>query len=244
MRTSSSSVRLAASRIYQPWQVDLRLSEMVERVAVITDVHANLPALEAAVARIDTLGVEAIYCGGDLVGYGPHPNEVCALIENPGIPTIYGNYDYAIARGLEDCGCAYRDPHERENEAPGTATCNLIAWMTKSNPISAAWRSLRARPRTGDMGLLLADSQNLNADIWVELGLAGAATLRLRLGPDVDLPSSAASPRWPPSPKLPSVSTSTVTDMQCARSQPERALCSLARLSRRPARSRLVRHAL
>jgi putative phosphoesterase len=84
------------------------------KVAVITDVHANLPALEAALARIETLGVETTYCGGDLVGYGPHPNEVCALIEERGIPTIYGNYDYAIARELEDCGCAYRDPHERE----------------------------------------------------------------------------------------------------------------------------------
>jgi Luciferase-like monooxygenase len=40
----------------------------------------------------------------------------------------------------------------------------------------------------GFTGLLLADSQNLNADIWVELGIAGAATSRLRLSPDVDLP--------------------------------------------------------
>jgi putative phosphoesterase len=87
---------------------------MSERVAVITDIHANLPALEAALARIDELGVERVYCGGDLVGYGPHPNEVCALIEARGIPTIYGNYDYAIARDLDDCGCAYVTPHERE----------------------------------------------------------------------------------------------------------------------------------
>jgi putative phosphoesterase len=86
---------------------------MSERVAVITDVHANLPALEAALARIDELGVERVYCGGDLVGYGPHPNEVCALIEARGIPTIYGNYDYAIARDLDDCGCAYVTPHDR-----------------------------------------------------------------------------------------------------------------------------------
>ena len=86
----------------------------MERVAVITDIHANLPALEAALARIDELGIETIYCGGDLVGYGPHPNEVCALIERRAIPTIYGNYDYAIGRELEDCGCAYRDPHDRE----------------------------------------------------------------------------------------------------------------------------------
>lgn len=87
---------------------------MSDSVAVITDIHANLPALEAALARIEELGVERTYCGGDLVGYGPHPNEVCALIEERGIPTIYGNYDYAIARDLEDCGCAYVTQHDRE----------------------------------------------------------------------------------------------------------------------------------
>jgi putative phosphoesterase len=84
-----------------------------DRVAVITDVHANLPALEAALVRIDELGIEAVYCGGDLVGYGPHPNEVCALIAERGIPTIHGNYDYAMARDLEDCGCAYVTPEDR-----------------------------------------------------------------------------------------------------------------------------------
>ncbi|HEX5924015.1 MAG TPA: metallophosphoesterase family protein [Baekduia sp.] len=83
-------------------------------VAVITDIHGNLPALQAALARIDELRIETIYCGGDLVGYGPHPNEVCALIEDRGIPTIYGNYDYAIGRDLDDCGCAYITPHDRE----------------------------------------------------------------------------------------------------------------------------------
>jgi putative phosphoesterase len=83
-------------------------------VAVITDIHGNLSALEAALARVGELGIDEIYCGGDLVGYGPHPNEVCALIEERGIPTIYGNYDYAIGRDLEDCGCAYVDQHDRE----------------------------------------------------------------------------------------------------------------------------------
>jgi putative phosphoesterase len=88
---------------------------MADRIAVITDVHGNLPALEAALARIDALGVERrVFCGGDLVGYGPHPDEVCALIEDRGIPTIYGNYDYAIARDLDDCGCAYVTQHDRE----------------------------------------------------------------------------------------------------------------------------------
>lgn len=86
----------------------------MNRVAVITDIHANLPALEATLADIEELGVDAVYCGGDLVGYGPHPNEVCAAIEELAIPTIYGNYDYAIGRDLEDCGCAYIDKHDCE----------------------------------------------------------------------------------------------------------------------------------
>ena len=86
----------------------------MDEVAVITDVHANLPALEAALERIDALGIERVYCGGDLVGYGPHPDEVCALIAAREIPTIYGNYDHAIARDLDDCGCAYVTPHDRE----------------------------------------------------------------------------------------------------------------------------------
>jgi putative phosphoesterase len=86
----------------------------VTAVAVITDIHANLPALDAALGRIDELGIERVYCGGDLVGYGPHPDEVCTLIQDRDIPTIYGNYDYAIGRDLEDCGCAYVDQHDRE----------------------------------------------------------------------------------------------------------------------------------
>jgi putative phosphoesterase len=83
-------------------------------VAVITDIHANRLALEASLERIEGLGIDRVYCGGDLVGYGPHPNEVCRLIEDRGIPTVYGNYDYAIGRDLEDCGCAYVTQHDRE----------------------------------------------------------------------------------------------------------------------------------
>jgi putative phosphoesterase len=83
------------------------------RVAVITDIHANLPALETVLDYIDRREVDQIYCGGDLVGYGPRPNEVCSLIQKRGLPTIHGNYDYAIARDLDDCGCAYVDEHDR-----------------------------------------------------------------------------------------------------------------------------------
>jgi putative phosphoesterase len=87
---------------------------VVNRVAVITDIHGNLPALHASLQAIEAIRVDAVYCGGDLVGYGPHPNEVCRRLEERAIPTIYGNYDYAIGRDLEDCGCAYVTQHDRE----------------------------------------------------------------------------------------------------------------------------------
>ena len=90
------------------------VSSAPDTAAIITDIHGNLSALEAALSRTEELGIERIFCGGDLVGYGPRPNEVCALIAQREIPTIYGNYDYAIARDEEDCGCAYVTAHDRE----------------------------------------------------------------------------------------------------------------------------------
>jgi putative phosphoesterase len=86
----------------------------MDRVAVITDIHANLAALQAALDWVDDQAIDKVYCGGDLVGYGPRPNEVCEEIAARGIPTIYGNYDWAIARDEEDCRCAYVDRHDRE----------------------------------------------------------------------------------------------------------------------------------
>jgi hypothetical protein len=85
---------------------------MQDTAALIADIHANLPALQAALPRIDELGIRRIYCGDDLVGYGPHPNEACALIAEREIPTIYGIYDYAIARAEDDDAIVFGHTHK------------------------------------------------------------------------------------------------------------------------------------
>ena len=46
------------------------------RIAVIADVHANLPALRAVIDDVTAIGCDAVWCAGDVVGRGPHPNEV------------------------------------------------------------------------------------------------------------------------------------------------------------------------
>lgn len=65
----------------------------MQPVAVISDIHANLPALKAVLAEIDGLGIERILCCGDIVGYGPHPRECVQLIRERSIPSVLGNHD-------------------------------------------------------------------------------------------------------------------------------------------------------
>jgi len=63
------------------------------RVAVISDVHANRHALDAVLAAVDDTGVDAIWCLGDTVGYGPQPNECCALVRARADVCLVGNHD-------------------------------------------------------------------------------------------------------------------------------------------------------
>jgi len=84
------------------------------RIALFSDIHANLPALEACLQSIDEQRPDAIYCLGDLVGYNIWPNEVVNEIRRRGIPTIAGNYDQGIGLMSDACGCAYKTDTERD----------------------------------------------------------------------------------------------------------------------------------
>lgn len=84
------------------------------RIALFSDIHANLPALESCLQSIDELKPDSIYCLGDLVGYNIWPNEVINIIRKRGIPTIAGNYDQGIGLMSDDCGCAYKTDTEKD----------------------------------------------------------------------------------------------------------------------------------
>lgn len=76
---------------------------MPSRIAVITDVHANLPALESALSAIAEEGCEAIYHTGDVVGFGPYPAEVLdRLLHTPKLHLLMGNHDEWLANGIPD----------------------------------------------------------------------------------------------------------------------------------------------
>jgi predicted phosphodiesterase len=71
------------------------------RVAVVSDIHSNLHALEAVLAAIDTEAPDELWCLGDLIGYGPRPNECCATIAEKADVCLGGNHDLAV-RGTID----------------------------------------------------------------------------------------------------------------------------------------------
>lgn len=96
------------------------------RIALFSDIHANLPALEAFFADLEQKKPDTVYCLGDLVGYNIWPNEVINKIRNRGIPTIAGNYDFGIGRTSDDCGCAYKTDQEKANGAISISFTNEI----------------------------------------------------------------------------------------------------------------------
>lgn len=74
------------------------------RIALFSDIHANLPALEAFFTDVEQRKVDALYCLGDLVGYNTWPDEVIDEIRRRGIPTIAGNHDLKVKKLKQDEG--------------------------------------------------------------------------------------------------------------------------------------------
>ncbi|MBC6612790.1 metallophosphoesterase family protein [Hymenobacter sp. BT507] len=95
-------------------------------IAFFSDVHGNLPALEAVLADIDQRHPDMIFCLGDLVGYAPWPNEVVREVRRRGIPTLAGNYDQGIGLASDQCGCAYKTDADKALGAQSIAYTNQV----------------------------------------------------------------------------------------------------------------------
>lgn len=123
------------------------------RVAVFGGVYSNRPALEALVEDAKRRGAEALYCLGDLGGFGPKPERIRPIVERNGVLCIQGNYEASLAAGLEDCSCGYTDPRDNHFAA--------LSYDYTARNCSAGFKSwmgglpARRRIRVGDRELLL-----------------------------------------------------------------------------------------
>ena len=142
------------------------------RYALISDIHANLPALEAVLADIDRRHVDAVYHLGDLVGYAPWPNEVVALLRSRKIAGIAGNYDSTVGANYKHCGCRYEDPRQEELSHVS------FSW-TKANCAEETKRFLASLPfridlkplgghTAGPTIILVHGTPTLNTLYWTE----------------------------------------------------------------------------
>lgn len=77
------------------------------KIAAFSDIHSNILALDNVLQDIELQKPDLIFCLGDLVGYGPRPNQVVKTIRGKTIQTVMGNYDEGIGYEIGDCGCAY-----------------------------------------------------------------------------------------------------------------------------------------
>ncbi len=103
------------------------------RVALISDVHANLPALEAVLAEAERAGAEAVWSMGDQVGYGAEPDAVVARLRAAGAVCVLGNHDAAVAGII---GTEEFNPLAAQavRWTAGNASPDTVAWLRSLPP--------------------------------------------------------------------------------------------------------------
>lgn len=142
------------------------------RYAFMSDIHANLPALEATLTDIDQRGVDAVYHLGDLVGYAPWADEVVSLIRERRIAGVAGNYDSTVAMDYHHCGCKYEDARQEElSHVSFDWTRRHVSVATKHFLAELPFR-LDIRPEGGHISrptlFLFHGAPTLNTLYWTE----------------------------------------------------------------------------
>src|SRR5688500_10940888 len=143
------------------------------RYALISDTHANLPALEAVLRNTSARGeIDATYHLGDLVGYAPWPNETVELLRQRRISGISGNYDSTVATDYKHCGCKYEDPRQEELSHVSYAWTRQHTSAESKRFLGALPFRLDLRPLGGHVNgptvILVHGTPTLNTLYWTE----------------------------------------------------------------------------
>lgn len=105
------------------------------RIAVISDIHANLHALKTVLADVDQESIDELWCLGDVVGYGPKPNECCDLIRDRAAISLCGNHDLA-ALGVLDVAEFSSDAAAAADWTAGALGSKQRTWLGSLAPLA------------------------------------------------------------------------------------------------------------
>ena len=130
---------------------------MITKLGFITDLHADLGALQAALTHMDSRGVDLIVCGGDIVDGGDCPEQTIALLQDRMIPCIRGNHDrWAVER--QDRG----DPAHQGDERPLPLRDETVDWL---RGLPETWSATIGGVRVvACHGTPLSDSEGIHPD--------------------------------------------------------------------------------
>lgn len=159
------------------------------RIALFSDIHANLPALEACLKSIEEQKPDAVYCLGDLVGYNIWPNEVINKIRRRGIPTIAGNYDQGIGLASDECGCAYKTDIEKDMGKISISYTNSIVKDEERNYLRTlpAHIKIAFQLKNDKLNLLLVHGSPRKINEYLFEDRDEKSLLRIMEGADADI---------------------------------------------------------
>jgi hypothetical protein len=153
VRLSADARRRAVAGYLAPRADGAPVEGPFARIAVFGGVYANHLALAAVLAAAAGRGAEAVYCLGDLGGFGPNPEKVRPLLAEGQVRVLQGNYEESLAAGRDDCNCGYTDP--RDNHF---ARLSYRYTAERTSPEFKTWMGAlpkRRRVRVGGRELLL-----------------------------------------------------------------------------------------
>ncbi len=98
-------------------------------LALVSDIHGNLAALEAVLARIDELGIRSVYCLGDTAGYYPDVDACCAALRDRDVRSVRGNHDHYLVTGTRSGRSRYADLCMDQQQ--GRVADHTVRWLAE-----------------------------------------------------------------------------------------------------------------
>lgn len=155
------------------------------RIAVFSDVHANLQAMQAVWEDLEAQHPDAVYCLGDLVGYGAHPNEVVEFVRAHQVRTVMGNYDEGVGFDLQECGCVYRDPADDARGKESLLWTRKVTSDENKRYLQGLPFQLRLEDRSPSLLLVHASPRKINEYLYEDRPQASFERLAKMAGTDV-----------------------------------------------------------